>query len=242
MVLIRESHQRSRELYGVLRITADLRHRGIRCSHNRVHRLMRAAGIRSRRAKRHQVGTQSAQRSLVAPNLLNQQFAAGTPNHVWVADLTYIPTREGWLYLAAVVDLGRRKVVGWAMASTLSHELPLTALRQAIGRERPTAGIIHHSDRGTQYTSHAYQGLLRQYGFIASMSRKGNCYDNACMESFFSTLKTELVNLSRFRTRAEARQAVFEYIEVYYNRSRLHSALGYLSPRDYEHHYCTQLT
>ena len=156
------------------------------------------------------------------------------PNQVWVADITYIHTDEGWLYLAAVVDLFNRKVVGWAMDSTMTKELVASALKQAIGRHNPPAGIIHHSDRGTQYASYEYQELLREHGFITSMSRKGNCYDNACMESFFGTLKTELIYLTRFKTRAEARLAIFDYIEVFYNRTRLHSKLGYKSPADFE--------
>ncbi len=166
--------------------------------------------------------------------LLNQQFNVEHPNQVWVADITYIPTDEGWLYLAAIEDLFHRKIVGWAMDSTMTRQLTLDALMQAVRRYKPSPGLIHHSDRGSQYASHDYQRTLRDNQFITSMSRKGNCYDNACMESFFGTLKMELIYGNRFKTRAEARQAIFEYIEVFYNRIRLHSSLGYMSPLEYE--------
>lgn len=176
---------------------------------------MKENNIVSRRPRKYKATTNSKHNYSVADNILNQDFKADRPNKVWVTDITYIPTEEGWLYLAAIIDLCRKKVIGWSMDSTMTKELVMAALKQAVLREKPPKGVIHHSDRGSQYASHAYQALLKDYDFIVSMSRKGNCYDNACAESFFSTLKNELVHLSRFRTRAEARQAIFEYIEFF---------------------------
>jgi putative transposase len=170
----------------------------------------------------------------VALNLLERAFDVEAPDRVWVSDITYVPTAEGWLYLAGVVDLGTRQVVGWSMSERLDKRLVAEALRLAYGRRKPGQGLLHHSDRGCQYASQEYQELLRGYGMLPSMSRKGNCWDNAPMESFFASLKKELVHRERFTTRKAARAALFEYIEVFYNRQRLHSSLGYLSPADYE--------
>lgn len=231
---IKKIFNQSRQTYGSPRITHVLKNQGISCSKNRVARLMKENNIRPKTKRKFKATTNSKHNYPVADNILNRNFNPTEPNQAWVADITYIPTDEGWLYLAAVVDLFNRKVVGWAMDSTMTKELVASALKQAIGRHNPSAGIIHHSDRGTQYASYEYQELLREHGFITSMSRKGNCYDNACMESFFGTLKTELIYLTRFKTRAEARLAIFDYIEVFYNRTRLHSKLGYKSPADFE--------
>jgi len=233
---IRNSHLRNRKLYGVRRIHADVKEQ-FGCGKNRVHRLMKANGIQSVRPRKYKATTNSKHNLPVAENLLNQNFQAAAPNTVWVSDISYIPTNEGWLYLASVVDLYSKDVVGLAMNSTMTKELVIQALKQAIGRERPSKGLIHHSDRGVQYASHAYQDLLRENGFIPSMSRKGNCYDNAPAESFFSTLKNELIHLHRFKTRDEAKQAIFDYIEVYYNRQRRHSSLGYMTPWKFKCQY-----
>lgn len=231
--MIRERHQASRGLYGVRKITAAI-NRTTKCSKNRVHRLMKQNGIVSRRPRKYKATTISKHNYPVANNILNQNFNFEKPNQAWVADITYIPTIEGWLYLATIMDLCHRKIVGWSMDSTMTKELVLRALNQAVQKEKPGPGLIHHSDQGRQYASLAYQELLKKHGFKCSMSRKGNCYDNASQESFFSTLKNELIYLTRFKTRAEARQGIFEYIEIFYNRFRLHSSLGYVSPVEFE--------
>lgn len=178
--------------------------------------------------------TNSKHNHPVAPNLLNQDFTVEKPNQVWVTDITYIATKEGWLYLAIILDLFDRKIVGWSMDSTMTQQLVINALNNAVRRRKPAKGLIHHSDRGSQYASKAYQSLLRSYGMRASMSRKGNCYDNACAESFFGTLKTEMVYFCKYGSRAQAKSSIFEYIELFYNTERLHSSLNYKSPKDYE--------
>jgi transposase InsO family protein len=231
--LINQAHNQSRGIYGSPRITASLKAKGISCSKNRVARLMRDNNIRSKMKRKFKAITNSRHNYPVAENILDQCFNVVKPNKAWVADITYIPTGEGWLYLAAVMDLYNRRVVGWAMDSTMTRQLVMDALTQAVKRFKPSEGIVHHSDRGCQYASKEYQELLKKYGFKASMSRKGNCYDNACMESFFESLKTELIYLTRFRTRAQTRLAIFEYIEIFYNRIRLHSKLGYKAPADF---------
>jgi len=232
---IKEIHTVSRETYGSPRVHAALVRQGIHCNKKRVERLMRVHKIRGKQRGRRRVKTTDSAHNLpVAPNLLRRQFQADTPNQKWVTDITYIPTDQGWLYLAAVVDLFSRRVVGWSMGSTMQGSLVKNALWMAIADRRPPAGLLHHSDRGSQYASFAYQSLLGDYQIVASMSRTGNCYDNAPMESFFGTLKCELVHDRQYHTRAEARQDIFEYIEVFYNRKRLHSSLGYLSPAQYE--------
>jgi putative transposase len=195
---------------------------------------MKKNNIVSCRPRKFKATTNSKHNYPVAPNLLNQNFKVAKANYAWVADITYIPTDEGWLYLATIKDLYHKKVIGCSMDSTMTKELAMNALKQAISRVRPPQGVIHHSDRGSQYASHAYQNILREHGFRASMSRKGNCYDNACAESFFSALKNELVYLTRFKTRQEARLAIFEYIEVFYNRTRLHASLGYRTPHEFQ--------
>jgi transposase InsO family protein len=212
-----------------------LQRRGVKCSEKRVARLMREAGLHPRPKKPYRVQTTDSNHdNPVAPNLLEQDFRVERPNQVWVSDITYIPTEEGWLYLASTMELFSRAVVGWSMSSSLKAVSATSALRMAIERRQPAEGLVHHSDRGVQYTSAEFRGVLDQHGIVASMSRKGNCYDNAVAESFFRTLKTELVHRQHYRTRAEARASVFDYIESFYNRIRMHSSLGYMSPMDFE--------
>jgi transposase InsO family protein len=232
--MITQVYQESRQTYGCLRITRQLRYDGHRVGKNRVARIKRQAGLYAKARKKFRATTNSRHDFPVAENLLNQNFVANRPNQVWVTDLTYVSTGEGWLYLAAVMDLYSRQIVGWAMDRMMTSRLVIQALRQAVGRRCPPRGLVHHSDRGCQYASHDYQSVLRDYGFISSMSRKGNCYDNACMESFFHTLKTECVYSCSYHTRNQAIQSIFEYIEFFYNRKRLHSFLNYMSPCQFE--------
>lgn len=231
---IRVVHERSRKTYGSPRVTAELHAEGVRCSENRVTRLMRLGGIRAKTKRKFKATTDSRHGHPVAPNLLDRQFTVDRPNRVWVSDITYIWTAEGWLYLAGVLDLYSRMVVGWSMNNRVTGELTRDALQQAIGRRHVLPGLLHHSDRGSQYAAGEYQGLLVQHGMICSMSRKGDCYDNAVMESFFATLKTELVLWERFATRDDAKAKIFEYLEVFYNCQRRHSSLGYQSPVEFE--------
>ena len=231
---IKESHKNSRRAYGSPRITEDIREKGIKCSENRVARLMKVHGIIAKTKKKFKATTSSKHNLPVAENLLNQDFVAEKPNTVWVSDITYIWTLEGWLYLAVILDLYSRQVVGWAMSDKLTANFVIKALYQAIGRRNPVRGCILHSDRGVQYASADFRDVLNSHGFIQSMSRKGNCYDNAVAESFFHTLKIEHVYDYRYETRAEAIQSVFEYIEMFYNRQRRHSTLGYRSPVSFE--------
>jgi len=231
---IRKVYNISRRTYGSPRITKALKKEGITCGKNRLARLMQENGIAAKTKRKYKATTNSKHNYPVAENVVNQNFTVGQPNQVWVADITYIATDEWWLYLAAIKDLFHRKIVGWSMDSTMTRQLVMDALRQAVWRYNPSAGLIHHSDRGSQYASYEYQQALKDYQMVSSMSRKGNCYDNACIESFFGTLKRELIYGTRFKTRAEAHQAIFEYIEVFYNQMRLHSTLGYMSPVEYE--------
>ena len=232
--LIAAEHQRSRKTYGSPRLYVVLRRKGVACGHNRVARLMRLHGIAAlSRRKYRPVTTQRQPGAIPAPNWLNQDFSATAPNQKWVSDFTFIETGEGWLYLAVVLDLFSRKVIGWSMSQKMDTVLVETALRMALLGRRPPAGLLHHSDQGSQYTSAAYRSCLTQALAQLSMNGAGNCYDNAVMESFFGTLKTECVT-SPFRTRALARTTIFEYLEVWYNRQRLHSTLGYYSPIDFE--------
>lgn len=228
-------HKGSRGLYGSPRIHAALQQQGIVCSRKRVARLMRQAGIHSLRAVRRRIRTTDSQhRRLVAPNLLKRDFSASMPNEKWVGDILGIWTDEGWLYLAALLDTWSRRVVGWAMSAWRDEALVTAALRMALGRRGVGDDLIHHTDQGSQYTADDYLALLAAHGITVSMSRKGDCYDNAMMESFFSTLRAECTERQRYPTRAQARASVFEFIEVFYNRQRLHSSLGYRSPADYE--------
>jgi putative transposase len=227
-------HAESRQRYGSPRIHAELGDRGHRTSRKRVARLMRRQGLAARRRRRFRVTTDSHHPFPVAPNVLARQFARAAPDTAWVTDITYIPTGEGWLYLAVILDLCSRFVVGWALSDRIARHLTLDALDMALVRRRPPRGLLHHSDRGSQYASHDYQRVLATQGIVGSMSRRGDCWDNAVAESFFATLKVELVYDTTWATRAEARGALFEYIEVFYNGQRRHSSLGYLSPRAFE--------
>lgn len=230
---IQRVHERSRQTYGSPRIHAELRAKGQRCNHKRIERLMQQHGIRARCVRRFHRTTETVPGLPIAPNRLNQQFNPSAANQVWTADITYLDTVEGWLYLATVLDLYSRRVVGWAMADHMETSLVRTALQMALIQRQPPAGLLHHSDRWRQYASAEYQALLAAHGGECSMSRRGNCYDNAVHESFFGTLKSECAD-ARFPSRAAARQCVFEYIEVWYNRQRRHSTLGYLSPHEFE--------
>ena len=233
---IQTSFTASRHTYGSPRVHADLRAQDVRCSRKRVARLMRQAKLVARTRRRTPRTTDSRHALGIAPNVLDRQFQVEQPNQVWVSDITYLPTTEGWLYLAVVLDLYARRVVGWSMRPTLERQVVLAALEGAVERRRPPAGLLHHSDRGSQYASAEYQALLARAQMRASMSRKGNCWDNAAMESFFATLKTELPQ-TEYASHAAARSAVFEYIERFYNRQRLHSTLGYQTPVAYEQEY-----
>ena len=232
---IRRVHRDARGRYGSPRIHVELKAQGRGASRGRIERLMRRYGIRAIMARPRRVRTTDSRHDLpIAPNLLDRNFIATAPNQIWLADITYIETDQGWLYLAAVMDLYSRRIVGWAMADHLRAELALAALRMAISARRPGAGLIHHSDRGVQYASADYRKLMQSAGLKASMSRKGDCYDNAPMESFFHTLKTELVHHRHYVTRPEATREMFAYIEGFYNRTRRHSAIGYISPIEME--------
>ena len=234
LVAIKALHKQSKQTYGSPRICRDLSKQGIRCSENRVARLMRANGIRPKQTKPFKATTDSRHHLPVAENILGRQFEPETPNQAWAADITYVWTGEGWLYLAVVMDLFSRRIVGFSMRRSLSRGLVIEALKMALGRRRVGQGLLHHSDRGSQYASGDFQHELVEASIICSMSRRGNCWDNAPVESFFATLKGELVHHCQYRTRAEAQSDIFEYIEVWYNRKRLHSWLGYRSPAEYE--------
>ena len=224
----------SKSRYGSPRVTAELKRRGHQVGHNHVARLMRENGLQARRRRRYRSTTNSNHALPVAENLLDRQFAVTELNHAWVSDITYCATAEGWVYLCTIMDLASRKIVGWSIESRMKEDLVVDALKMAIFQRRPPRGIIFHSDRGSQYCSRQVRRHLQRYGFIQSMSRKGNCWDNAPAESFFKTLKSELWGHKAFSTREIARQAIFEYIEVFYNRQRLHSSIDYLTPIEYE--------
>jgi len=234
---IRVIHEESRRTYGSPRIFRALRAAGESCGRHRVARLMREDDLKAKVRKRFKATTDSKHKFPVAPNLLQRDFAPAAPNQTWVSDITYIWTGEGWLYLAVTLDLFNRAVVGWSMGRRIDRHLVLDALVMAIKRRCPGPGLIHHSDRGSQYASDDFQALLAKHSIRCSMSRKGNCWDNAPAESFFGTLKQELVFHQRYHTRQQARQNLFDYIERFYNRRRLHSKLGYLSPAQFEEAY-----
>lgn len=234
LVEIRAIHAEAKARYGSPRVHAELAARGQDCCVNTVARLMHAHGIRAKTARKFRCTTDSNHDLPVADNLLGRQFDPESPNEAWVADITYIPTREGWLYLAAVEDLYSRRVVGWSMADSLESRLVVDALVLAVQRRLPGEGLLAHSDRGSQYASEHYQRLLAKHGIACSMSRRADCWDNAPMESFFASLKKELVHGADFATRAQARAETVEYIEVFYNSQRRHSSLGYVSPAEYE--------
>lgn len=231
---IRGIHAESRGTYGSPRVHAALQAQGQRVGIHRVARLMRAGAIRAKTVKKWRATTDSAHAHPAAPHTLNRQFAVTQPNRVWAGDITYVWTAEGWLYLAVVLDLYSRRVIAWGMSSRLTQDLATTALTMAVAHRRPAEGVLHHTDRGSQYAATTYRELLASYGLTASMSRRGNCWDNAVVESFFHTLKTELVHHRSYQTREEARQEIFEWIEVFYNRTRRHSTLGYRSPAEFE--------
>lgn len=231
---IRRVHARSSETYGSPRVHRALCAGGLMCGRNRVARLMRVTDIRAKQVKHYRRNSYRSSGLPAAPNLLGRHFGVDSPNRVWVSDITYIATRSGWGYLAVVLDLYSRRVVGWSFRSSMGDQLTLEALRRAYVCRQPSAGLLHHSDQGVQYTSVAYQARLASQGMEVSMSRRGNCWDNAVAESFFHTLKTELVNWKRYKTHEEAATDLCEYIEAWYNKERLHSSLGYRSPADYE--------
>ena len=231
---IRVLHAASRRTYGSPRVHAALQAEGQQVGKHRVARLMRASAIRVKTVKKWRATTDSAHAHPVAPNTLNRQFAVAAPNRVWAGDITYVWTAEGWLYLAVVLDLYSRMAIAWAMGSRLTETLATEALTMALGRRQPSAGLLHHSDRGSQYAALLYRELLARHGITVSMSRRANCWDNAVVESFFHTLKTELVFHRRYATRDEAKQDIFEWLEVFYNRTRRHSTLGYRSPAEFE--------
>ncbi len=237
---IKEVYEAHKKRYGSPRIHKVLVKKGIQCSRKRVSRLMAKNQLKAEPQKRFKLTTTVDKKAAFAPNLLEQKFEAKGPNQKWVSDITYIWTLEGWLYLAVILDLFSRKVVGVSMSDRLQSEIVTDALQQAVGRRQPSQGLIHHSDRGVQYTSANFQDLLKENGIICSMSATGNCFDNAVAESFFHTLKTECVYTSSYITRAQARQSIFEYIEVFYNNDRLHSTIGYLSPNEFENNYFSQ--
>jgi transposase InsO family protein len=231
---IRVVHARSREAYGALKTWKALSAAGIVCGKHRIARLRRGAGIEARRKRRFRVTIEHRQGAVPAPNLLARRFHVGAPDRVWVGDITFVPTRAGWLYLAVLLDLHSRKVVGWAMDARMTQGLVASALEMAVEHRRPGAGLLHHTDQGGQYTARQYRERLAHLGFTASMSRKGNCWDNAVAESFFSNLKNELTHHRDFHTREQARSEIFDYIEIFYNRKRAHATLQYMSPVDYE--------
>lgn len=231
---IRAVHARSREAYGAFKTWKVLNRAGIVCGKHRVARLRRRHGIEARRKRRFRVTIEHRQTAPPAPNLLARGFAVARPDRVWAGDITYIATRAGWLYLAVLLDLHSRRVVGWAMGARLTWDLAADALEMAIAQRRPAAGLLHHSDQGSQYAARQYRERLAQLGFTASMSRKGNAWDNAVVESFFSSLKNELTHNRDFATREQARSEIFDYIEIFYNRQRAHATLQYMSPQDYE--------
>ena len=231
---IRQIHSESKKNYGTIKTWKALKVKGVGCGKHRVARLRKAHGIESRRRKRFKVTTMSKNTEWIAPNRLNRYFSASKPNKVWVGDVTFIATRAGWLYLAVLLDLYSRKVIGWAMSKRNNKELVLDALNMALERRRPRSPVLHHTDRGSIYGSDDYRNRLLTFDLVPSMSRKGDCYDNAVAESFFSTLKNELACEQLFTSRDHARSEIFKFIEIYYNRQRLHQTLGYVTPETME--------
>lgn len=227
--------------YGAPRITKDLQANNIKCSHNRVARRMQAMNIQAKAKRKFKATTDSNHKHPVYPNVLNRDFSANSPNQKYVSDITYIWTKEGWLYLCVFMDLFSRSIVGWSMNNRMDKSLVCDALTMALFRRGFPKNVVVHSDRGSQYASQEYRNLLKNHSLIGSMSRKGNCWDNSCAESFFHTLKVDHVNDYFYETRAEAKQSIFEYIELYYNKSRRHSSIDYLAPEEYEKMYYTRL-
>lgn len=231
---VRGLHQESKATYGSRRMAQELRALGFRCGKHKAGTLMKLAGVTAKQKKRFKATTDSNHQLPIAPNLLNRRFSVITPNCVWVGDITYIWTSEGWLYLAVVIDLYSRRIVGWSMNKSISRRLVMDALTMAIWRRKPSRGLIFHSDRGSQYCSHDFQNLLKKHGILSSMSRKGDCWDNAVAESFFGSLKIEQVFGMRYLSRSAARQDIVDYIEMFYNSRRRHSSLGYMNPMEFE--------
>jgi putative transposase len=227
-------YRRSHCTYGMPRILAAIRREGIRVNKKRITRLMRKNNIRAKMSRKYKVTTKQSSKAQASENLLNQNFSATQRNQIWTSDITYLWTQEGWLYLAVVMDVYSRKIVGWSLESSLSTESVVRALQMALLHRNPSEGTIFHSDRGSQYTSSQVRGLLKSYKITQSMSSTGNCYDNAITESFFHSLKTELIFWNSYQNREQAKRSIFEYIEIFYNRQRLHSALSYLSPVEFE--------
>jgi transposase InsO family protein len=236
-VEIKAAHKRNRQVYGAEKLQLDLAEFGIKAGIYRIKRIRRKLGIRCKQKRKFKATTDSRHSLPVAENVLGQRFKVSAPNKVWVSDITYVPTDEGWLYLAGHKDLFSGSIVGYAMGERLTRNLVSQSLFRALETKRPLEGLLHHSDRGSQYCSHEFRNILARHGLTASMSRKGNCYDNAPMESFWGTLKQELVHHCRYRTRREAILDITEYIEVFYNRQRRQARLGYLSPAVYEQQY-----
>ena len=234
---IEDIHKASRGCYGSPRVFEQLKGLGFSITKSTLERLMRENNIKAKTKKRFKITTQSKHKFQIAENLINQNFNVTSPNKVWAVDISYIPTGEGWVFLSVVIDLFSRTVVGWGLSEKITKELALNALTMAYFKRKPPPGLIHHSDRGVQYACHEYQKLLKSYKMICSMSRKANCYDNAVVESFFHTLKTEFIYHENFQTREEAKRKIFEWIEVFYNRKRLHSTLNYKNPVDFEMEY-----
>lgn len=232
--VVLKAHKDSDGTYGTRRIAEEIEAYGSPCGRFRARTLMNLAGVSAKQSKKFKATTDSKHNLPVAPNLLDRRFDVAEPDRVWVSDLTYLWTRQGWLYLAVVLDLFSRQVVGWSMSHRINKKLVMDALRMGMGRRRPPPGLIFHTDRGSQYCSHDFQKLLKMNGMISSMSRKGNCWDNAVAESFFGSMKTERIYFTNYKTRDEARRDVVDYIEMFYNSKRRHSYLGYLSPRAYE--------
>lgn len=239
---IRASHFRSQRSYGSPRVWRELKGRRGRLDKKRVARLMAQEGLRAKRSRRYRVTTDSRKTAVVHENVLARDFGVGTVDRAWAGDITYLWTREGWLYLAVVLDIGTRRVIGWSLQSRLQAVLVISALDMALGSRSAPPGLICHSDRGSQYGSEDIQNMLARYRLRGSMSRKGNCWDNAVVESFFASLKTELVHEARWQTRVEAKSAVVAWIEGWYNRERMHSSLGYVSPVEFERQIATKTT
>jgi len=227
-------HKKYRRSYGTRRMSREILKKGYKAGRYKVRRMMRENGIECKQRRRYKVTTKSSHNLAVAENKLDRNFTVSAPNKVWVADITYLWTLEGWVYIAAVVDLYSRRVVGWSIAEHMRSELISDALRMAVFRRDPTCGLMHHSDRGSQYVGSDYQSLLKRWGIEVSMSRKGNCWDNAVMERFFGSLKSEWTDDERYLTRIQAKNDVVDYIEMFYNSDRLHSTLGYMSPAEFE--------
>ena len=232
--VVRAAHKKSKGTYGARRIAEEIEAHGSTCGRTRAGTLMKLARVAAKQKKKFKATTDSKHNLPVAPNLLNRQFAVQGPDRVYVSDITYIWTHEGWLYLAVILDLFSRQVVGWSLSNRMTRELVMNALRMAIWRRRPAPGLIFHSDRGSQYCSNDFQNMLKTHGMVSSMSRKGNCWDNAVAESFFGSLKTERVFFSSYKTREDARKDIVDYIEMFYNSNRRHSYLGYVSPKEFE--------